>query len=65
MPKMKPKKGMLGRMKVTGSGKIKCYGHPGKRHLLTKKSSNRKRRLGKSTMLTECRLKTYKTLMGV
>lgn len=65
MPKMKTKKGMLKRMKATGSGKIKVYAHPGTRHILTKKSSNRKRRLGKSTLLTECRLKTYKKLMGV
>lgn len=48
MPKMKSNSGAKKRFKVTGSGKIKrkkAY----KRHILTKKTSKRKRKLGQST----------------
>lgn len=44
MPKMKTHRGAAKRFKVTGSGKIK-RGHAGKSHILTKKSSKRKRNL--------------------
>ena len=48
MPKLKTKSGAKKRFKVTGSGKIKrkkAY----KRHILTKKSTKQKRRLGHAT----------------
>lgn len=64
MPKMKTRKAVAGRFRVTGTGQLKCS-KPGKRHILTKKSSKRKRQLRRPTMLEEGRLKTYKRLMGV
>lgn len=50
MPKMKTNSGAKKRFKLTGSGKIKrkkAY----KRHILTKKSSKRKRKLGQDTLV--------------
>lgn len=44
MPKMKSKKSAAKRFKKTGSGKFK-YKSQGTRHILTKKSSKRKRKL--------------------
>lgn len=64
MPKMKTKKAAVARFKVTGTGKLKRT-RPGKRHILTKKSANRKRKLGKARLVDEGQLKMYKILMGV
>jgi len=44
MPKMKTKSGAKKRFKLTGSGKIKRK-HAYKSHILTKKSTKRKRNL--------------------
>lgn len=44
MPKMKTRKCAAKRFKKTGSGKY-VYRKAGKRHILTKKSAKRKRRL--------------------
>lgn len=44
MPKMKTKRAAAKRYSITGSGKVKCA-RSNKRHILTKKSSKRKRRL--------------------
>jgi len=62
--KMKTKKAMKGRFKVTGTGKL-MRTRPGKRHILTKKSSNRKRHLSSPAQVDESILKKYKMLMGV
>ena len=51
MPKMKSHKGARKRFKITGSGKVKRM-RAFKSHILTKKSSKRKRRLRQSTTLT-------------
>ena len=48
MPKMKTKKGAAKRFKVRGSGSIKRAGAY-KRHILTKKSTKRKRQLRGTT----------------
>lgn len=64
MPKMKPRKSMLARFKVTGTGKLK-RAHPGRRHILTKKASKRKRRLKKSALVDKGQTKMYARLMGV
>lgn len=61
--KMKTKKAAKARFKVTGTGKILRY-RPGKRHLLTKKSSNRKRRLGSRALVDDGQLKMYARLLG-
>jgi large subunit ribosomal protein L35 len=44
MPKMKTRRGASKRFKVTKDGRIK-YTRAGKRHILTKKNSKRKRQL--------------------
>ncbi|MEC7839016.1 MAG: 50S ribosomal protein L35 [Chlamydiota bacterium] len=64
MPKMKTKKAVAARFKVTGTGKLKRQ-RPGKRHILTKKTPKRKRQLRKSTLVSDGQLKMYKRLMGV
>jgi len=62
--KMKTRKAVKARFKVTGTGKLK-RAKPGKRHILTKKSSKRKRRLRKATLVDKGQVKMYKHLMGV
>ncbi len=44
MPKMKTNKSVAKRFKVTGSGKV-THGRAYRRHILTKKSPDQKRRL--------------------
>lgn len=63
MPKMKTRKAMKARFKVTGRGKLK-RNRPGRRHMLTKKSSKRKRSLGKSRLVDEGQVKMYKMMIG-
>jgi large subunit ribosomal protein L35 len=50
MPKMKTHRGAAKRFKKTGTGKI-VRSHSMKRHILTKKSSKRKRRLRKDVVV--------------
>ncbi|MCG8424866.1 MAG: 50S ribosomal protein L35 [Proteobacteria bacterium] len=50
MPKMKSKSGAKKRFATTGTGKFK-RGTKGRRHLLTHKSTKRKRRLRKPTLV--------------
>lgn len=64
MPKMKTKKAIAARYRVTANGKLKVS-RPGKRHILTKKTSKRKRQLSRPALLSDCLLKTYKRLMCV
>lgn len=61
--KMKPHKAAKGRFKVTGTGKL-LRRRPGKRHLLTKKSSNTKRRMGKDAGVARVVEKKYARLIG-
>jgi large subunit ribosomal protein L35 len=51
MPKMKTKKSAAKRYSFTGNGKVK-YKKQNLRHILTKKSSKRKRNLRKSGILS-------------
>lgn len=50
MPKMKTNRGAAKRFRVTGSGRIKRK-HAYKSHILTKKSTKRKRNLTKMTLV--------------
>jgi len=50
MPKMKSHRGAAKRFKKTGTGKIVRM-KQNKRHILTKKSSKRKRQLGKDQVV--------------
>jgi large subunit ribosomal protein L35 len=61
---MKTRKAVAAKFRVTGTGKLKMS-RPGKRHLLTKKSSKRKRQMGRPALVHSGQLKTYKRLMGV
>ena len=61
MPKMKTKKSIKKRVKVTGTGKLmRCK--QGRRHILTKKTSKRKRHLKKQALMDESFTKKYKRL---
>ncbi len=51
MPKMKTRKAAAKRYRVTGSGKIR-YKKQGLRHILSKKSTKRKRSLRKTGVLS-------------
>lgn len=62
MPKMKSNSGAKKRLKVTGSGKVKRK-QSGKRHILTKKSSKRKRNLGQSTLVDKADMKSVQKLI--
>ena len=61
MSKMKTKKAIKKRFKITGTGKLMRF-KQGKRHILTKKSSKRKRQLGKQAVTSESFAKKYKRL---
>jgi len=62
MPKMKSNSGAKKRFKVTGSGKIKRK-KAFKSHILTKKSSKRKRQLGQDTFVDPSNEKAVKKLI--
>ncbi len=63
MPKMKVHKGAKKRFKVTGSGKVRRY-KAFKSHILTKKTSKRKRRLRQAGLVaTNGEVKHVKRLL--
>jgi len=64
MPKMKTKRALFARFRVTATGKLK-RSRAGKRHIMTKKTPKRKRQLSKPGLVSVCQLKMYKRLMGV
>lgn len=57
--KAKTRKAVAKRFKVTGSGKI-LRRKQGARHILQKKSSKRKRSLGKATLVSDADIKRVK-----
>lgn len=62
MPKLKTKKSVAKRFKITGKGKVKRYGS-GKRHILTKKSRKRKRNLRRGRLVSKGEQKMIRRLM--
>jgi large subunit ribosomal protein L35 len=62
MPKMKTKKSVAKRFKVTGTGKLK-RAKAFKSHILTKKSTKTKRNLRQTAYVSETQEKTMRTLM--
>jgi large subunit ribosomal protein L35 len=62
MPKLKTHKGASKRLRVTATGKIKRSKAFGS-HLLTKKSSKRKRGLKQSTLVVKSEFKKAKELL--
>jgi len=64
MPKSKTHKGVKKRIKVSSTGKL-LKRSPGKSHLLSTKSSKRKRRLRKLSLVPEVeRRRTIRLLKG-
>ncbi len=62
MPKMKTKRAAAKRFSLTGTGKLKrnkAY----KSHILTKKSTKRKRNLRKAAMTDETNIKNMKKVL--
>ena len=62
MPKMKTKRAAAKRFKLTGSGKLMRF-KANKRHILTKKSTKRKRNLRKPILADATNVKTMKKIM--
>jgi large subunit ribosomal protein L35 len=62
MPKMKTRKSAAKRYSLTSKGKIK-YKKQGLRHILTKKSTKRKRRLRHQGLLSEPEVKRARVLL--
>jgi large subunit ribosomal protein L35 len=64
VPKMKTRKAVVARFKVTGTGKL-VRRRPGKRHILTKKTPKRKRMLGTPAIVDKSQATMYKKMMGI
>ena len=62
MPKMKTKRAAAKRFKLTGSGKLMRF-KANKRHILTKKSTKRKRNLRKDIVLDQTNVKAMKKIL--
>lgn len=62
MPKMKTRRAAAKRYHVTGSGKVK-YKKQGLRHILTKKTTKRKRHLRKAGILSPAEEKRARKLL--
>lgn len=62
MPKMKSNRGAAKRFTVTGKGKVrrsKAYSS----HILTKKSTKRKRKLRQRTLIADADMKTVRRML--
>lgn len=62
MVKAKTNKSVKKRFKITGTGKL-LRRKQGRSHLLTKKSADRKRRLGTAGLVPTCFVKTFTRLI--
>ena len=62
MPKLKTKSGAKKRFKVTGTGKIK-FKHAFKNHILTKKETKQKRRLGNMGLVNKSDLDNVRAML--
>ena len=63
MPKMKTRRGAAKRFKFTGTGKIKRHKAYAS-HILTKKTTKRKRGLRKATMLVSAEVKRVRRMLA-
>ena len=64
MPKVKTKSGAKKRFKITATGKIKRK-HAFKSHILTKKSTKRKRKLTKFTEVDKTDVDSVKRMLNI
>ncbi|MEK7773423.1 MAG: 50S ribosomal protein L35 [Deltaproteobacteria bacterium] len=62
MPKLRTNKGAAKRFKLTGTGKVKRR-KAGMRHLLTSKSKDTKRALGKSGLISKTHEDSIKKIL--
>ncbi|MBQ7645070.1 MAG: 50S ribosomal protein L35 [Spirochaetales bacterium] len=62
MPKMKTRKAAAKRYRVTGTGKVR-YKKQGLRHILTKKTTKRKRSLRATGLLSDVEAKKAKVML--
>jgi large subunit ribosomal protein L35 len=62
--KLKTNRAAAKRFKLTASGKIK-RGHSMKRHILTKKATGRKRKLRRSTLVSDADARNVKRMLLV
>ena len=62
MPKMKTHSGAKKRFELTATGKVK-RGHQGKSHILSKKTTKRKRRLRSGAYVSQTQEKTIKSII--
>jgi large subunit ribosomal protein L35 len=62
MPKLKTKSGAKKRFKVTGTGKIK-FKHAYKNHILTKKETKQKRRLGSKSLVHKSDMNSVRDML--
>lgn len=62
MPKLKTKSGAKKRFKITGTGKIKKKS-AFKNHILTKKETKQKRRLGKMNLVSKSDMNNVKAML--
>ena len=60
--KLKSKRGAVKRFKLTATGKVK-RGHSMKRHILTKKSQGRKRKLRKSGLVSDAEAPSVRKML--
>lgn len=64
MPKMKTRKSVAKRIKVTATGKFKKH-MPGRGHLLSSKSPARSRKGRKAGLMSKCFTKQIRRLLGI
>ena len=64
MPKMKTRKSIMKRIKITKTGKIKRH-RAGTGHLLSHKSAKRRRRLRKAVIMKPMDAKRIKKMLGI
>jgi large subunit ribosomal protein L35 len=62
MPKLKTHKGAKKRFKVTGRKKV-LHSKANKSHILTKKASKRKRKLGKKAVASPANMRAIKAML--
>ena len=62
MPKSKPRKAVLKRMRITRKGKVLAKS-PGRRHLLSGKTRKRKRQMRRTEVVNKCERKRTARLM--
>jgi large subunit ribosomal protein L35 len=62
MPKLKTKSGAKKRFKITGTGKVK-HKRAFKNHILTKKETKQKRRLGNKSLVKKSDMNNVKAML--